>query len=129
MEHPVPDLLGPPLVPELSPDIAAGPSRHKHLILVSVPAVGAFPDQFSALVLFDQDLAVISAAFTEIALCIQLGIHNIVIDEFHDRQHRRNVVLHIGHFHIADGAAGDSFWNSDSNFSLLKASICSVTCT
>ena len=42
MQHPVLDLLGAALVPELGADVAAGPPGHIHLVLVGVAAPGAF---------------------------------------------------------------------------------------
>ena len=84
MQHPVLDLLGPALVPELRTDITASPARYKHLVLIHIAAVRTFPLKLPGLVLLDQDLAVITAAFTVIALRIQLCVHDIVVNKLHD---------------------------------------------
>ena len=47
MQYPLLDLLCTALIPELGSDIAAGPSRHIHFILIRIPAIGTFPDQFA----------------------------------------------------------------------------------
>ena len=53
----VADLLRPPLVPELRPDVAASPPRDVHRRLVDVPALGAPPHELPVLVVHDLDLA------------------------------------------------------------------------
>ena len=105
MHHPVPDLLGTALVPELGADIAAGAPGHVHLGLVGVAALGALPDQL-AVFLHDLDLAVPAAHLAVVALGVQLGVDDVVIDELHHLQHGGDVVLHVGDLHVADGAAG-----------------------
>ena len=52
------------------------------------------------------DLALIAAHLAIIALGVQLGIHNMVVNKFHHVQHRFEVILHVWHFHIADCSAG-----------------------
>ena len=105
MQHAVADFLRPSLVPELGSDIAAGTACNRHLVLVTVAAVRALPDQLTCLILDDFDLTVIAAALAVIALGIQLCIHDVLIDELHDRQDCRDILLHVRHFHIADRAA------------------------
>ena len=105
MKHSVLDLLGSALVPELGADVAAGTAGHIHLALILVAALGAGPDQL-AVILFDGDLAVIAADLAEVRLGVQLGVHDVVIDELHQFQNGIDVVLHVGHFHIGNGAAG-----------------------
>ena len=94
MQYPVLDLLGTSLIPELCPDIPAGPACHEHLVLILITAIRAFPDQLPGLILPDNDLSVIAAAFTEIALRVQLRVHNILIDKLHHRQDQ------IGRAHV-----------------------------
>ena len=105
MQHAVLDLLRAALVPELGADIAAGAAGHVHLILIGVAALGALPDQLAVL-LHDLDLTVPATDLAIVALGIQLGIDDVVVDELHDLQHRVQIVLHVRHLHIADGAAG-----------------------
>ena len=105
MQHPVFDLLGSALVPVLGTDIAAGTAGDVHLVLVAVAAVGADPDQL-AVVFLQADLAVVAAALAVVGLGVQLGVHDVVVDELHDLQHGVDVLLHVGHFHIGNGAAG-----------------------
>ena len=105
MQHAVLDLLGAALVPELGADVAAGAAGHVQLALVTVAALGALPHQL-AVVLHDVDLAVVAADLAVVALGVQLGVHDVVVDELHHLDDRLQVVLHVGHLHVADGAAG-----------------------
>ena len=105
MQNPILDLLGASLVPELGADVAAGSSGHVHLVLVGVAALGADPHQL-AVVLLDLDLTVIAADLAVVGLGVQLGVHDVVVNELHHFQHRVDVILHVGNFHITDSAAG-----------------------
>ena len=62
MEYSLLDLLCPPLIPELSSDIAAGTSCDIHLVLVTVSTVGALPYKLSISVSYYFDLPIITAA-------------------------------------------------------------------
>ena len=104
MQHPILDLLCPALVPELGADIAAGAAGNVQLVLVAVAALGALPHQL-AVILHDLDLAVVAAALAVIRLGVQLGVHDVVVDELQHAHHGFQIVLHVGHFHIADGTA------------------------
>ena len=105
MQDPVTNLLGTALVPELGADVAAGTAGHIHLALVGVAALRASPDQLAAF-LHDLNFTVPAADLAVVTLGVQLGVDDIVIDELHHFQNGGDVVLHIGDFHIADGAAG-----------------------
>ena len=105
MQHPVFYLLRPPLIPELCSDIAAGSSCDIHLILVTVAAVRALPHQLSLRIGDNLYLTVVATFLTIVALGIQLCIHDILIYILHDREHGIQIVLHIRHLDIADGAA------------------------
>ena len=102
MQHPIPNLLRPSLVPELSADVAAGASGHVHLGLVSVSALGALPDEFTAF-LDDFNLTIPAAALAVVALGVELGVDDVLVDELDEGQNSRDVVLHIGNLNIADG--------------------------
>ena len=104
MEHAVLDLGGAALVPELGADVAAGTAGHIQLVLVTVVALGALPDQL-AVFLDDADLAVVTADLAVVALGVQFSIHDVFVDELHDLDDGFQVILHVGHFHVADGAA------------------------
>ena len=104
MQHPILDLLGAALVPELGADITAGAAGNIQLVLVTVAALGALPHQL-AVVLHDLDLAVVTAALAVIGLGVQLGVHDVVVDELQYAHDGFQIILHVGHFHIADGAA------------------------
>ena len=105
MQHTVANFLRAALVPELGADIAAGAAGHIQLALVTVAALGAFPHQLAAL-FYDLDLTIIAAHLAIVALGVQLSIHDVFIDELDHIHGGIQIVLHIGHFHIADGAAG-----------------------
>ena len=119
MEHPLLDLLGAALVPELGADVTAGAPGHVELALLTVAALGALPHQL-AVVLHDPDLPVKAAHLAVVALGVQLGVHDVVVDEAHDLEHGLQVLLHVGHLHIADGAAGGEVLELGLEFQLVK---------
>ena len=104
MQHSVLDLGGSALVPELGADVAAGAAGDVQLVLVAIVALGAFPDQLAVLG-HDLDLAVVAADLAVVTLGVQLGVHDVLVDELHDLDNGLEVVLHVGHLHIADGTA------------------------
>ena len=104
MQHSVLDLGSSALVPELGADVAAGAAGDVQLVLVAVVALGAFPDQLAVL-RHDLDLAVVAADLAVVTLGVQLGVHDVLVDELHDLDNGLEVVLHVGHLHIADGTA------------------------
>ncbi len=104
MQHSVLDLGSSALVPELGADVAAGAAGDVQLVLVAVVALGAFPDQLAVLG-HDLDLAVVAADLAVVTLGVQLGVHDVLVDELHDLDNGLEVVLHVGHLHIADGTA------------------------
>ena len=121
MQHALADLLGAALVPELGADVAAGAAGDAHTGLIAVSADRALPDQLAGIVLDDHDLTVIAAALTVVALGVELGVHNVVVDIFHHSQNSGNVVLHVGNLYIADGAAGGEFLEIRLEFQLVES--------
>ena len=105
MQHSILDLGSPALIPELGADVAAGAAGDIQLVLVAVVALRALPHQLAVL-LYDLDLAIVAADLAVVTLGVQLGVHDVLIDELHDLDDGLEVVLHVGHLHIADGAAG-----------------------
>ena len=101
MQHAILDFGGAALVPELGTDVAAGAAGNVQLALVAVMAVRALPHQL-AVVLHDLDLAVIAAHLAVVALGVQFCVHDVIIDELHHFDDSFQVILHIGHFHIAE---------------------------
>ena len=95
----------PALVEGVYTKVAANPAADVQLLLVPVAAVGAFPDQL-AVILHRLDLTVKAAHLAVVALGVQLGIHDVVVDEAHEREHRRDVLLHVGNLYIGDGPTG-----------------------
>ena len=104
MQHSVLDLLGTTLVPELRADVAAGTAGNIHLALIGIAAVGADPNELTVLFL-DLDLAVEAAFLAVVTLCVQLRVHDVVVNKLHHFQNCVYVLLQIGNFHIADGTA------------------------
>ena len=119
MQDPVTNLLGTALVPELGADVAAGTAGHIHLTLVGVAALGALPDQL-AIFLSNLDLTVPAADLAIVALGVQLGVDDVVVDELHYFQNGGDIVLHVGDFHVADGAAGGEVLELGFEFQLVK---------
>ena len=66
-----------------------------------VSAVRTLPDQFSVF-FYDLDFACVTAHLTEITLCIQFCVHDIVINVLHYCKYCIQILLHIRYFHVAD---------------------------
>ena len=98
-------LACPTLVPILRSDISAGSSCHVHTRLVAVVTVGAFPEELAA-ILHNEDLSVKATLLAIVALGVQLGIHNMIVDVTHYVKNGLNVVLHIGNLNVGDRASG-----------------------
>ncbi len=106
VQDPILNLLCAALIPILRTNIAAGSACYVHLTLIRIPALRTHPNQLSIRILPDFNFAVKAANLTIVALGIQLGVHDVIINKLHDLQNRVDIVLHIRHFHIADGTAG-----------------------
>ena len=99
-------LLGSALIPVLSTDVSAGAASNVHLGLVAVLAVGAFPNVLAVLVRDDFYLSVVAAYLAVVALGIELCVHYVIINKFHNAENCIKVVLHIGNFNVGDCATG-----------------------
>ena len=104
MQYAISDLLGAALIPELRTDIAARAAGDVQGLLVAVAAMRALPHQL-AVVLHNLNLAVEAALLAVIALGVQLRVHDVVVDVLHDADDGLEVVLHVGHLDVGDGAA------------------------
>ena len=105
VQHPGLDLFGLAHVPEILAQIAASAARDVHLRVILIAAVGALP----LVVVVDDDLPVIAAHLAVVALGVELGVLDVVVDEADDLLQRFQVVAHIGDLHIGDTAAGGDF--------------------
>ena len=108
MQDPVPDLLRPALIPELRADVAAGAPCNVQSVLISVAAVRTLPYKL-AVIFYYLYLTVKTALLTVVALCVKLGIHDVVVNMLHNCKNSLYVVLHIRHFHIADSSSWREF--------------------
>ena len=106
MKHSLLNLLSSALVPILCADIATGTSCNVHLCLIAIAAMRTFPNELAVIVIRDLDLTVKAANLAIVALGIELGVHNVVVDEFHNSEHSVDIVLHIGNLDVRDCAAG-----------------------
>ena len=106
MHYPFTNFLGSSLIPELGADITAGPSGYVHFVLIPVAAMRTFPNQLMVFIFNNLNFSVIAAYLAVITFCVQLSIHNVIINVLHYRQNGINIILHVRNFHIADGAAG-----------------------
>lgn len=95
------DLLGLAEVPEIFAEITARAARHVHLFVIFVVAVGTFP----LIVVVDDDLPVVAADVAIIALGIEFGILDVVVNISDDFFHGFEVVLHIGDLDVGNAAA------------------------
>ena len=105
MQYPLCNLLRPALIEKVSAQVSADPSADVHALLIPIAAIRALPQELSIL-FHDLDFPVISAHLTLVRFRVQLRIHDVVVDEPHDRQHRRDVFLHVGDFYVTDRASG-----------------------
>ena len=80
VQHTLLDLLRAALVPELRANVTAGAAGDIHLILVGVAALGAAPDELAVL-LHDIDLAIPAAHLAVVALGVQIGVDDVIVDE------------------------------------------------
>ena len=106
MQYSILDFLRSALSPVLCADVAAGASCDVHLRLIAIVAMRAFPNQLTRFVRNNLNFTVKAAFLTIVALGIEFRIHDIIIDKFHNGKHRRDIVLHVGNFHVADCTAG-----------------------
>ena len=98
------DLLGATLIPELRTDITAGTTGNIELALVAVAAVRALPDEL-AIILDDLDLSVVAALLAIVALGVELGVHDVVVDVLQQAHNSLEVILHVGNLDVRDGSA------------------------
>lgn len=95
------DLLGLAHIPELLAQVAAGPADDIHLPLVLIVANRAFPLS----VIIDDDLAIEAADVAVVALGIELGILDVVVNELHDLLQGFQILAHVGYFRVGDATA------------------------
>ena len=89
-------------IPEILAKITACTSCNIHLRVILIAAVGALP----LVVVVDDDLPVIAAHLAVVALGVEFGVLDVVIDEADDLLQGLQIVAHIGDLHIGDAAAG-----------------------
>src|SRR5574344_521985 len=106
MQYTLFDFLRAPLIPVLCADVAACSARDIHCCLIAVAAVRTFPDEFSVIISLYLNLARVAALLAEIALRIEFGIHDVVVDMSEQRHYRRKIVFHVRYFDIAHSASG-----------------------
>ena len=106
MKHSFLNFLSSALIPILRANVFAGTSCDVHLGLITVAAMGTFPHELAVGIIRYLDLTVKTADLAIVALGIELGVHNVVVDEFHNSEHSVDIVLHIGHLDVRDCAAG-----------------------
>jgi len=85
MENSFLDFLSSALVPILRANVAAGAPRYVHCGLVGVSAVRALPDELVLAVGDNLDFACVAAFLAAVGLCVKLGVHNVIVDMFHNR--------------------------------------------
>ena len=90
MEHAGLDFLRFALVPEILSEISAGAARDVHAALILIMTLGALP----LVVVVDEDLSVKAAHVAVVALGIELGVLNVVVNEANDVLKRVEVVVY-----------------------------------
>ena len=86
MNNSVSDFLSTSLIPEIASNVTAGTPCNIHLTLVTVTTIWALPYQL-AVIFNDFNLAVVAAALAVIGLGVQLGVHDVIIDELQHAYH------------------------------------------
>ena len=119
MKNSIFDFLRSALIPELRSDVTACSARNVHLRLVAVMAMRAFPKKLSVL-FHDSDFPVVAANLTVIALGIQFGVHDIIVNVAHDREYGGKIVLHIGYFYVGNRASRRQLLEFAFEFELRK---------
>ena len=89
-------------IPEIFTKISTCTSCNIHLRVILIAALRTFPLK----IIVDLDLAVIAAHLAVVALGVELGILDVVIDKADHLFQRLQIVAHVGDLHIGDGAAG-----------------------
>ena len=93
MKYALLNFLGAPLVPVLGADVAACTASNVHCCLVCISAVRALPDKFLVHIFFDFDFTGVAAFLAEVALCIEFGIHYVVVDVLEQSHYGRLIRL------------------------------------
>ena len=82
MQNAITNLFSTSLIPELSSDISARTTRYIELFLITVTTMRAFPHQL-AIVFDNLDFPVETAYLTVVALGVEFGIHDVIVDKLH----------------------------------------------
>ena len=93
MENALLDFLGASLVPVLCSDVSACTAGDIHCCLVCIAAVRALPDKLAVPVLLDLDFTGVTASLAEVALCVELGVHDVVVDVLEQSHYGRLIRL------------------------------------
>ena len=99
MQNAIPTLYCPSQNPELSSDISARTTRYIELFLVAITTMRAFPHQLT-IVLDNLDFPVETAYLTVVALGVEFGIHDVIVDKLHYTTNSLQVVLHVGNLYV-----------------------------
>lgn len=89
-------------ISQICSDVSTGSSRDVELGVISAAAVRAVPFH----VLVKLHLAVVAAVLAIVGLRVELGVHDVVIDELDDFHHRSHVAREARRLHVADRASG-----------------------
>lgn len=100
MDDAVFDFFSAAVIPVFLPDVPASAPRDVHFPLVPIAAVRTI----SVHAVVDFHLAVVSADLAEIGFRIELGVHDVVVYEFHDFQHGFWISGEVGGLDVADGS-------------------------
>ncbi len=95
------NFLGLAHVPEVFTKISASTAGNVHFALVLVVANGAFP--FVVIVYYN--FAVETANVAIVALGVEFGVLNVVVNKLHNIGKRGKVVAHIGNFNVRNCSA------------------------
>ena len=93
MKYALLNFLGASLVPVLCSDVSACTAGDIHCCLVCIAAVRALPDKLAVPVLLDLDFTGVTASLAEVALCVELGVHDVVVDVLEQSHYGRLIRL------------------------------------
>ena len=106
MQYPLLNFFCSSLIPILSTDISTSSSGNIHLCLVTIATVRTFPHQLFVFVGNNGDFSRVVTQLAAIAFCVQLCIHDVLVNVTQQRHNCRNIAFHVGHFHVANGTTG-----------------------
>ena len=95
------DFLCATLIPVLRSDVSAGSAGYIHRCLVFVAAVRTLPYELVVAVGHNLYFTSVTAFLAAVRFCVELSVHDVLVDVFEKRHYGRNIIFHVRNFNIA----------------------------